>query len=260
MGRLDGKVAFITGASSGIGRGAALVLAEEGANVALVARREALLKEVAAEVEARGRRALIGALDVADDKAVFAFVERVLAEFGRVDVAVLAAGYNTRNRHYIDQSPEGWRQVIDINLSGMYYCISALLPAMRAQGSGTFINISSVAGKRSSLISGPAYSATKFGVDGLTQSINLEERRYGIRGCVIFPGEVNTAILDTRPVPVPAEERARMIQVEDIAEIIRMVACMPQRTAVEEIVVRPTHMRDRSAEEQPKPAPHLRRE
>jgi NAD(P)-dependent dehydrogenase (short-subunit alcohol dehydrogenase family) len=255
MGRLQGKVAFITGANSGIGRAAALALAGEGADIALVARREGPLQEVAREVEAMGRRALVGALDVADDEAVDRFVAQVEAEFGRLDIAVLSAGLNTRQRHFVDASPAEWRRVIDVNLNGMFYCIRAVLPMMRRQGEGTIINISSGAGKRANLITGPAYSASKFGVDALTQSINLEERRYGVRACVIFPGEVDTPILDLRPVPVPAEERALMVQVEDMADVILLVACLPQRATVEEVVIRPTRVRDRRAEEEPKPAP-----
>jgi NAD(P)-dependent dehydrogenase (short-subunit alcohol dehydrogenase family) len=233
---LDGKVAIVSGAGSGIGRAAAIKLASDGASVALVGRSEARLTETASSMAT----AAIFPADIADPAAVDALVERVLARFGRIDILVNAAGINVRLRTLADGSVDDFEQVVNTNLRGAFLLSRAVLPPMRAQGGGTIIHVASDSGVRGNDFAGVAYTASKFGLRGLIEAINAEERRNGIRVTSICPGEVNTPLLDKRPIPVPPETRARMLQPEDVAECIALAASLPPRALVEEIVIRPT--------------------
>src|SRR5437879_7834824 len=129
--------------------------------------------------------------------------------------------------------------MINTNLHGAYCCVQAFLPQMRARKSGTIINIVSEAGKQASPKAGPAYVMSKFGLAGLTQSINAEERGNGIRACAIFPGDIDTPLLDRRPNPPTAEARARMLQSEEVAECTLLAIHLPPRAFVEAVVIRP---------------------
>lgn len=244
MGALEGKVAVVTGAGSGIGRAAAVKLAEAGADVVIIARSQEALQVVAGEVQATGRRALVQALDVSDGSAVERAVQATLDAFGRIDILINNAGTNTPKRTLLDATAADWRLVVEINLTGAYLCTRAVLPTMQQQGEGTIINIASMAGKHASLLGGAAYSAAKAGVISLTQSINGEQRRHNIRATAISPGEVATPILDRRPVPPSPEDRRRMLQTEDLAAAIVFVASLPQRACIEDLVIRPTYLRD----------------
>jgi NADP-dependent 3-hydroxy acid dehydrogenase YdfG len=244
MSSLAGKVAIVTGAGSGIGQAAAAALARAGANVTVVARSAEALARTVAEIEATGQQALAQPLDVSDWEAVEAAVAATVARFGRVDILVNNAGTNTPRRTLLEASLEDWRRVVDVNLTGAYLCVRAVLPVMREQGEGTIINIASVAGKTATLLGGAAYSASKAAVLSLTQTINSEYRRHNIRATAISPGEVATPILDRRTVPPTAEERARMLQPEDLAAAIVFVASLPQRACVDDLLIRPTFLRD----------------
>ncbi|HKI99173.1 MAG TPA: SDR family oxidoreductase [bacterium] len=245
--QFDGQVVWITGAGTGIGRAAALMFAREGATVALMGRRTAVLETVLREVRKAG--AEIGAkaeavpLDVADRDAVSATAQRLLKQWGRVDILVNNAGLNVPKRRLQELAPEDWDLVVHVNLTGAFNMVHAVLPAMRKQGAGLIINVSSVAGKQASGLSGAAYTASKHGMNGFNAGINMEEWKHGIRATVICPGEVNTEILDRRPIPVDPEERERLIAPEDLAEAIRFVAALPARTTITEMVVMPTHKR-----------------
>jgi NADP-dependent 3-hydroxy acid dehydrogenase YdfG len=133
--------------------------------------------------------------------------------------------------------------VVDINLNGAFNVTHAVLPYMRQQGDGLIINVSSWAGRYDSYLTGPAYNATKHGLLAMSAHLNLEEGKHGIRGTTICPGEVNTPILDKRPVPVPQEEKDRMLQEGDLGETILFVARMPAHACVNEILISPTHNR-----------------
>ena len=243
MARLVGQVALVTGASSGVGRSTSLALAREGANLAVVARRGELLEGLAAEIRALGVDALPVPADVADPASVDRMASAVLERFGRVDVLVNDAGVVLPKRSMEDLTIEGWRTIVDVNLSGVFYCTRAVLPTMRAQGQGTIVNISSYSGVRASLVGGPAYSAAKAGAISFTESINLAERKNGIRACVVCPGEINTPILKNRPQPLTEAELATMLLPEDIAAAVVFVVTLPQRATVEEMIIRPTVLR-----------------
>jgi NADP-dependent 3-hydroxy acid dehydrogenase YdfG len=253
-GSLAGKVAVVTGAGTGIGRAAAVALAGAGARVTLSGRRAGPLEEVAAEIRQNGSEALVVTGDVSDPAAVEALFAAVRARWGRVDILLNNAGINTRARNIHDISLEDWQAVVAVNLSGSFYCARLALESMREQRSGTIINLVSGAGKRAGAIAGVAYSASKAGQASLTQSINSEERAFNIRACSVFPGEVDTPIIDQRPVVPSAAARAQMLQSEDVAAAILLIATLPERVTIEEVVIRPTVQRDQRSEERLPPA------
>jgi NADP-dependent 3-hydroxy acid dehydrogenase YdfG len=237
---LQGKVAWITGAGSGIGRAGAVALAEAGASVVLSGRRAAQLEAAAAEIRVAGGKAEVAALDVADRAAVAKAAAAILARHGRVDILVNSAGINLPNRFWKTLTPESFADIVGINLNGALYCIHAVLPGMRARKDGLVINISSWAGRYETYMTGPAYNASKHAMAALTASLNDEECVNGIRACVIYPGEVATPILKNRPKPPSAEEIARMLQAEDLGRAIRFVAEMPPRVCINEMLISPT--------------------
>ena len=236
---LSGKVAWITGGGSGIGLAGALELAQAGAQVIISGRTERSNQEGLARIKKIGSAEAIR-LDVADKKAVAATAADIEKRHGRIDVLVNSAGLNVPRRFYKDLSPEDWDKVIGINLNGALYCTLAVLPAMRKQKDGLVINISSWFGRWVGYLAGAAYGASKHALATMTHHLNLEEGMNGIRGCVIYPGEVATPILNTRPVPPVQEDIERMLQPEDLGRTIRFVAEMPPHACVNELVISPT--------------------
>jgi NAD(P)-dependent dehydrogenase (short-subunit alcohol dehydrogenase family) len=234
------RTAVITGAGSGVGQAIAIALAKEDWKVALVGRREETLRETVKRAVKNSKNLLVCPCDIGNVKAVEKLANRVLAQFKEVEVLVNAAGTNAPRRALEVLSLEDYRAMIDTNLNGAYYCVQAFLPQMRARKSGTIINIVSEAGKQASPKAGPAYAMSKFGLTGLTQSINAEERANGIRACAIFPGDIDTPLLDRRPEPPNAAARARMLRPEDVAACALLVINLPPRAVVEEILIRPS--------------------
>jgi NAD(P)-dependent dehydrogenase (short-subunit alcohol dehydrogenase family) len=228
----------ITGAGSGVGRAVAHRFAGEGWNVALVGRRVEALADTAALAGASATaRVASFPCDVSEPASVSAMGAAVLARFGRVDVLVNSAGINVPQRSFDVLSVDDWHTVLATNLHGAFYCVQAFLPGMRERGTGTIVNINSDVGKIARPLSGPSYVASKFGLSGLTQQINAEERERGVRACSICPRDINTPLLDKRPQPPPPEARARMLQPEDIAACVWLVASLPSRAVVEEILL-----------------------
>jgi NAD(P)-dependent dehydrogenase (short-subunit alcohol dehydrogenase family) len=229
-------IAVVTGAGTGIGRAVALKFVAEGWRVAAVGRRRKPLDETIELAGPAGdRRMAAFSCDVTVADAVAAMGDAVLAHFGAADVLVNSAGINVPRRSLTTLSLEDWHKVVGTNLHGAYYCVQAFLPAMRQRGSGTIVNINSDVGKLARDLAGAAYVSSKFGLSGLTQQINAEERKNGIRACSIHPRDVNTPLLDQRPEPPTAEARAKMLQPEDIAACVWLAATLPSRAIVEEI-------------------------
>jgi NAD(P)-dependent dehydrogenase (short-subunit alcohol dehydrogenase family) len=238
---LSGKVAWITGGGSGIGLAGAEELVKAGARVVISGRTERTNREAEKKLKALGDAEAVQ-LEVSDKKAVAAAAADIEKRHGRIDILVASAGTNIggAKRNFKTMSLEGWDDVVAINLNGLFYCCHAVIPGMRARKDGLIINISSWAGRYASVLTGPAYNATKRAVIAVTESINMEECAHGIRATSILPGEVATPILEKRPVPPSKEERARMAQPEDFGKAILFVATMPARSCVNELVIAPT--------------------
>jgi len=233
------KNAVITGGGSGVGRALALTMVAAGWRVAILGRRRDTLEDTAHLAGARGADIVVQTCDVGDPAAVAIMAAAVRDRLGDVDVLVNAAGTNAPQRLLHELTLDDYHRLIATNLSGAFYCVQAFLPAMRARGAGTIVNVVSEAGKAASMKAGPAYVMSKFGLTGFTQSINAEERANGIRACAVFPGDIDTPILDQRPSPPDAAARARMLQAEDVAECILFCINAPGHVVVEEMLVRP---------------------
>jgi NADP-dependent 3-hydroxy acid dehydrogenase YdfG len=232
---LKDKVAWITGGGSGIGLAGAIEFAKAGATVVVSGRTEATLKDALKQVKAD---AVV--CDVAHKDQVTKAAAEIQKRHGRIDILVNSAGINLPKRNFRDVSNEGWDQIVAVNLSGMFYCVQAVLPGMRSRKDGLIINISSWAGRYTSILTGPGYNATKHAVIALTESINLEECANGIRSTSVLPGEAATPILEKRPVPPTAEVRSKMLQPEDLGRTLAFIATLPPRVCINELIISPT--------------------
>jgi NADP-dependent 3-hydroxy acid dehydrogenase YdfG len=231
------KVALVVGASSGIGRTCATMLAAEGAKVMASARREDRLRQLKNELA--GHSVEICAADAtrsADMERLAAETSRLL---GPVNLMIYATGTNTPDRSLKRLRPEIWDELVSTNLDGAYYITHAVLPAMREARDGHLIYISSISGHTPDA-SGAAYQASKRGLIGLAHAIRMEERENGIRTTVVNPGLVDTELLSKRPVKTPAEMIAQALLPEHVAEIVLACAKLPPRAVVTELSVVPT--------------------
>lgn len=233
------RIAVVTGAGTGVGQSIALKLAAAGWQVVILGRQQKTLNGTIAKAAAGGPPMLPLVVDVSNATEVRAMAATVLAKFGSVEVLVNAAGTNVPNRALEVLSDDDYQLMINTNLHGSYYCVQAFLPAMRKQGSGTIVNIISDSALGASPKAGPGYVMSKFGVRGLTQAINAEERGRGIRACSVLPGDIDTALLDRRPQPPSADARSRMLTADDVADCALLAINLPSRAIVEELLIRP---------------------
>ena len=233
------RTVVITGAGSGVGRAIAIALAKQGWRLALLGRTQASLDETAQLTGLQKQDVLVIPCDIGRIEQVQSMARAVFEIFNTVDVLVNAAGTNAPKRALEILSLDDYHAMIDTNLHGAYYCVQAFLPQMRQRQTGTIVNIVSDAGKQASPKAGPGYVISKWGMAGLTQAINAEERGHGVRACAIFPGDINTPLLDKRPVPPDNASRSKMMTAEDIAECALLAINLPPRAIVEEILVRP---------------------
>lgn len=242
--KLAGKVAIVTGASSGIGEATALALAAEGASVAIAARRSDRLSSLAARIAELGGKALSITADVSDEAQVNEMVKKTQAEYGKVDILINNAGVMLLGM--IDgANTEDWRRMININVLGLMYATHAVLPLMKSQGEGHIVNISSVAGRVANAGSG-VYNATKWAVGAFSEALRKEVYQHNIRVTIIEPGLVATELPQHITDPA-AKERAgsfygslKNLESEDIAAAIAYAVTQPPHVNVNEILIRPT--------------------
>lgn len=245
---LEGKVAAVTGASSGIGEATALMLAERGAAVALGARREDRISELAEKISADGGTALAIPTDLAEEPSARAFIETASSELGRLDFLINNAGVMLLGPVH-DADTEHWRRMVDVNVLGLLWCTHAALPVMAKQDSGHIVNVSSVAGRTA----GPGsavYNLTKWGVVGFSEGLRQEVLDMGVRVTVIEPAYVETELHGHNDHPMVIEDIKRMreevahpLQPEDIADAILYCLEAPEHVAVNELLIRPTKQR-----------------
>lgn len=248
MALLDGKVAIITGAGTGMGRATAALLAAEGARVVLVGRRGSVLEALAGEINDDGGRAYARPADITSKSDVDALVAWVRETLGPVDILVNNAGSSSTVLNVRWISEEEWNQVLDVNLKAVYLLSQAVLPDMLGRRTGTIITVSSLAAVNPNLLGGAAYGAAKAAVRNFVTYLHNTFRNDGLRAVTILPGETATPILDNRARPPRPEERDAMVQPEDVARAIHLVATLPQRTVVQELVIAPTVQRDTSGD------------
>jgi serine 3-dehydrogenase len=236
---LSGQVVVIVGASSGVGRAAAVLFAREGAKVVAAARREDRLQSLKDELAREQRDITVSRADASKVEDMQQLAQATLEKFGRIDILVFASGTNTPDRAMERLTPEIWNSLIDTNLNGAFYATHTILPSMRKAGSGHLIYVSSISGLLPD-VSGAAYQASKRGVLALAHAIRMEEKQNGIRTCAICPGLINTELLEKRPVKPSPEVLAKALQAEDVAEVILFVAKLPAHASVPEMQVMPT--------------------
>jgi serine 3-dehydrogenase len=236
---ISGQVVIIVGASSGMGRAAAVLFAREGARVVAAARREDRLQILKLELANEQREITVRRADASIPEDMQQLAQETLQRFGKVDILVFASGINTRERAMDRLTPEVWNSLVTVNLNGAFYATHAVLPSMRNARSGHLIYISSISGLLAD-VSGAAYQASKRGVLGMAHAIRMEEKQNGIRTSVICPGLVNTELLEQRPVKPSPEVLAQALQPEDVAETILHVAKLPPRASIPELQLMPT--------------------
>ncbi len=219
-----------------MGEAIALGLAAEGATVVVAGRRQSKLDEVSAKSSGT---ILTHTVDVADRGSVEGLFNWIAGQFVQLHLLVNCAGANVAKRSMSELAPDDWDKLMAINATGAFNCMHYGLPLMRPHKTGLVINISSTSGKRAAPLGGVAYNASKFAMAALGTSANEDERENGIRVTTIFPGEVDTPILDNRPVPPPAEHRAKILKTGDIANITLAIAKLPPLAHVPELVIKP---------------------
>lgn len=236
---LKGKGVLITGGGSGMGLATAALFLKEGAKVMIAGRNAAKLAEAAKSLGG-GNQLSTHVADVSIAEQAKGLIDAAVKVLGRIDVLVNNAGTNLKERTFRELNPERWRNVMGANLDGAFYCIHYALPAMLERKEGLIVNINSVAGLRASPLGGVAYAASKFGMTALGIGLHAEEKDSGIRVTNIYPGEVDTPILEFRPQPISEDHRARILKPDDIARAVVFVASQPGHVSIPELIIKPT--------------------
>jgi NADP-dependent 3-hydroxy acid dehydrogenase YdfG len=248
MGLIEGKIALVTGAGTGIGRETAILLAQEGATVVLTGRRIAPLQEVAALIEKAGGKAVARSFDVASREAIVQMVAWVKSNVGSIDILVNNAGSASKvlNARFI--SEEEWNATVNINLTAVFNLTQAVLEDMIAKKEGTVITVASLAVLNPNLLGGAAYGAAKAGVKNFMTFLHNTYRNQGIRATTILPGETDTPIMNNRARPPLESERAVMLNPHDVARAVLLCATLQKGAVIPELHICPTFMRDTSAD------------
>ena len=236
--QLAGKKALVVGGGTGIGLGIAQALAEAGAHLAISGRRADALRKAADSI--RGTHAVLTHTgDVGDPNSVEQLIAWAIEQLGHIDVVFNCAGINVIKRKMVELTIHDWDEMMRINASGAFYVLRSVLPHMRQRKDGLIVQVNSISGKRAGLLGGVGYNASKFAMTGLGITAGQEEAEHGIRITNVYPGEVDTPILEKRPVPVTAEHRARILKPEDFGPVAVMLASLPPRVHIPELIVKP---------------------
>ena len=231
MGRLDAKVAVVTGGGTGIGKGIARAFAAEGADLVIASRNRDRLEEAAGELRGLGADVLVVTADVADERQVAALFEAVVDRFGKLDILVNNSGIFERGP--IDElTVEAWRRVVNVNLTGAFLCTREAMRIMKRQSGGRIINIGSISAQMPRFDSAP-YTATKHGLVGLTKSTALEGREFGISAGCLHPGNVESDMTTV------VQGKEPMMTQEDIASVALTMAALPPYANMLEAIVLP---------------------
>lgn len=236
--QLKDKVALVTGGATGIGLAVARQFAAEGATVVICGRNRERLEAAALSIGGAGA-VHPWPLDVTDRTRVGELVGKAIDRFGKIDILVNNAGVNVVERTMERIEPESWDYIMAVNATGAFNVAAEVLPHMRGRGDGLIVNVTSTAGCRASDLGGAAYSASKHAMDAFTKVVSLEEGHRGIRATVVAPGEVDTPLLEVRPVAVSDEHRAQILRPEDVAAAVLFVATLPPRAHVPELIIKP---------------------
>ena len=234
---LENKIAWITGAGSGIGQNAAIKLSELGMKVILSGRNTKNLKDTSLKCR---HNTIIKTLDVSDKQSVKEIVNEIKKEVKFIDVLVNCAGINIESRDWDNINEDEWDNVIQTNLNGLFYCCKSVIPIMKQKMDGLIINVSSWSGNHVSLLSGVSYTSSKHALNAMNETINMKYCNYGIRACALCPGEVATAILDKRPKKLTNEQKNKMLQPDDLGETISFLCQMPKHVCINELTISPT--------------------
>ena len=235
---VENKNILLIGGGTGMGRSIALALAESGAKVAISGRRMEMLKSTADKLE-NDQAIFCKQADVTNRQSLESLFEWFDKTVGNLDCLIHAAGINVALRSMQELSPEDWDKLIEINLTGSYNVLRLALDRMRPNKRGQIILVNSVAGRRSVPLGGIGYNASKFGLTGLGVGLAEEEKDNGIRITNLYPGEVNTPILENRKTPPTQEHRDSILQPEDIASVVLHICSLPDRVHVPELVIKP---------------------
>ncbi len=246
MSSLQGQTAFVTGGGTGIGRAIAIDFAAAGAKVIVCGRRAGPLEETVQAIADAGGTASAMTCDLTDPDAIEQCAQVLLAEHGTIDILINNAGFSSKIRSTRYIGAQEWRDVMDVNTMGPVVLTKALLPAMIEQGRGDVVMISSMAAINPSIMAGAAYSAAKVAARAYMNVLAQEMRPHGIRCITVFPGEVDTPILDNRALPPDTATRARMMLPEDISAAVMMAVSLPRRAWVSELAIAATDPRDMS--------------
>lgn len=248
MSKLNGKIALVTGAGTGIGKETAILLAEGDAHVILTGRRLEPLQEVVGLIESRGGKAKAYALDIESRSAARDTVEAVKRDLGSIDILVNNAGRASKVLDARFISEDEWNAVVNVNLTAVFNLTQAVLPDMLKKGQGTIIAVASGAAINPNLLGGAAYGPAKAGVKSFMTFLHNTYRNQGIRATTVLPGETNTPILDKRPRQMTDAEKSRLMDPRDVAETIVLCARLADSAVVTELHVTPTFLRDTSAD------------
>ncbi len=245
---IAGKTALVTGGGTGIGEAIAIDLAGAGANVIVAGRRQEPLDNTVQQIVDAGGNARSVAADLTQPEEIERLAQNILDQEGGVDVLINNAGFSSKVRSAKFISAEEWQSVMDVNTMGPAMLTKALLPAMIDRGAGDVVMISSMAGLRPNVMAGVVYSAAKMAAKGYMEVLQQEVKKHGIRCLTVYPGEVDTPILDNRALPPGEQERALMMQSEDISAAVMMALSLPHRATVTEIAITATIPRDMTAD------------